>query len=46
VIGGRDECLLDGIIGGVEVARAPCQRAEDLRRQSAEQVLDRGREIQ
>jgi len=46
VIGRRDEGLLDGVIGRVEIARAPCQRAEDLRRQSAKQVLDRGREVQ
>jgi hypothetical protein len=46
VISRRDECLLDGVIGSVEIARAPRQRAEDLRRQGAKQVLDRGREVQ
>jgi hypothetical protein len=29
----RDQRLLDGVLGGGEVTRAPYQRAEDLRRQ-------------
>ena len=46
VVGGRDQRLLDGILGGVEVARAAGERAEDLRRQLAQQVLDGGWDAQ
>src|SRR6266516_6022511 len=35
-----DERLLHGVLGGVEVAGPPHDRAEDLRRQVAQQVLD------
>ena len=42
VIGGGDERLLDGVLGRVEIARAVGERAEDLRREGAEQVLDGG----
>ncbi|TQL88089.1 hypothetical protein FB559_8703 [Actinoallomurus bryophytorum] len=41
--GGGEQCLLRGVLGGVEVAEAPYDRAEDLRRQVARQVLDPGR---
>ena len=44
VVGGGDECLLDGVLRRVEVARATSEAAEDLRRQAAKQVLDRRRE--
>ena len=38
--GGREQRLLDGVLGGVEVAVPAHERAEDLRRQLAQQVLD------
>ncbi len=37
--GGRDERLLDGVLGGVEVVVAPHEDAEDLRRELAQQAL-------
>jgi hypothetical protein len=37
--GGRQQRLLHRVLGGVEVPVPPNQRAEDLRRQLAEQVL-------
>jgi hypothetical protein len=40
--GGGDQRLLGGVLGGVEVAVAANHRAEDLRRQLAEQVLGLG----
>jgi hypothetical protein len=40
VVGGGDQRLLDGVLGGVEVARAAGERAKDLRRQIAQQVLE------
>jgi hypothetical protein len=40
VPGGRDQGLLDGILGGAEVAVPANKGAEDLRRQLAQQVLD------
>ena len=40
--GGRQQRLLDRVLGGVEVPVPPHQRAEDLRRQLAEQVLGLG----
>ena len=36
-----EERLLDRVLAGVELAVAPDERAEDLRRQLAQQVLDR-----
>jgi hypothetical protein len=39
--GGREQRLLDGVLGGVEVAIPANERAKDLRRQIAQQVLDR-----
>ena len=38
--GGREQRLLHRVLGGVEVPVAAHQRAEDLRRQLAQQVLD------
>ena len=38
--GGGQQRLLDGVLAGVELAVAPDERAEDLRRQLAQQVLD------
>ena len=46
VVGRRDQCLLDGVLGRVEITRSPGERAEDLRRQVAKQVLDVDWEIQ
>ncbi len=40
--GGREQRLLDRVLGRVEMPVAPHHRAEDLRRQRAQQVLDRG----
>lgn len=40
--GGRQQGLLHGVLGGVEVAVAADEGAEDLRRVAAQQVLDRG----
>ena len=42
--GGGEQRLLDGVLGGVEVAVATHERAEDLRRQPAPQVLGAGRQ--
>ena len=39
--GGREQRLLHGVLGDVEVSVAADHRAEDLRRQLAQQVLDR-----
>ncbi len=36
----REERLLNRVLGGVEVAIPPDERAEDLRRQLPQQVLD------
>jgi hypothetical protein len=41
VRGGREQRLLDGILRGVEVAVPANERAKDLRRKFAQQVLDR-----
>ena len=41
LLGGRDQRLLDGVLRGGEVVVAAQQRAEDLRREVAQQVLDR-----
>jgi hypothetical protein len=38
---GGQQCLLDGVLAGVELAVPAHQRAEDLRRQLAQQVLGR-----
>lgn len=38
----REKCLLYGVLGGVEMAVPPDQRAEDLRRVQAQQVLGLG----
>jgi hypothetical protein len=40
VFGRREERLLDRVLGGVEVAGSARERAEDLRRQLAQQVLE------
>jgi hypothetical protein len=37
---GGDQCLLHSILGGVEVPVPARERAEDLRRELAPQVLD------
>ena len=42
VPGRREQRLLHGVLGGVEVAEAADEHAEDLRRQFAQQVLDAG----
>jgi hypothetical protein len=42
----REQRLLDGVLGCVEVAEPPGERAEDLRRQLAQQVLDVRRRFQ
>ena len=42
MIGRRDQRLLDGVLGRVEVARLASERADDLRRKVAQQVLDVG----
>lgn len=41
--GRREQRLLYGVLGGVEMAVAPDQRAEDLRRVAVQQALDAGR---
>jgi hypothetical protein len=41
-LGRRDQRLLDGVLGGVEVAVPANESAEDLRRQLAQQILDTG----
>jgi hypothetical protein len=46
VFGGREERLLDGVLGRVEVAGSASERAEDLRRQIAQQVLEVGFNVQ
>ena len=46
VVGGRDQRLLDGVLGRVEVGRAAGQGAENLRRERAQQVLDARRVAQ
>ena len=38
-LGGHDQRLLDGVLGGIEVAISPGEGAEDLRRQLAQQVF-------
>ena len=45
-VGGGEQRLLDGVLGGVEVAVPARERAEDLRRQLAQQVLDAGGSVQ
>jgi hypothetical protein len=42
VQGGRQQRFLDGVLGSVEVAIPADERAEDLRRQLAQQVVDVG----
>ena len=39
---GGEQRLLDGVLGEVEMPVSSCQRAEDLRREVAQQVLDPG----
>jgi hypothetical protein len=46
VFGGGQQGLLDGVLGRVEIARTACERAEDLRRQFAQQVLEVGLNVQ
>ena len=41
-----DECLLDGVLGRIEITTPPSDDAEDLRRKIAEQVLDGRRAAQ
>jgi hypothetical protein len=41
-----DQRFLDGVLGFVEVTKSASQRAEDARRQVAQQVLEIGREVQ
>jgi hypothetical protein len=36
----REERILDGVLAGVELSMPPHQRAEDLRRELAQQVFD------
>ena len=36
-----EQCLLDGILAGVELSVPPHERAENLRREIAQQALDR-----
>src|SRR4029450_5777146 len=43
---GREQRLLDGVLGQVEVAVPAHERAEDLRRQLAQHVLDTWRYVQ
>src|SRR6478736_10324142 len=43
---GCEQCLLDGVLGSVEVAVPAHERAENLRRQLAQQVLDTWRDVQ
>ena len=40
VLGGRDQRVLDSVVGGVEIAGAARQRGEDPRREVAQQVLE------
>src|SRR5439155_26884529 len=46
VQGRREQRLLNGVLGGGEVAVPANERAEDLRRQLAQQVLDVGLHLQ
>jgi hypothetical protein len=46
VLGRGQQPVLDGVLGRVEVAVPAGERAEDLRRQPAQQVLDVGRDVQ
>jgi hypothetical protein len=43
---GSQQRFLDGVLGSVEVAKPANERAEDLRRQLAQQVLDTGGNVQ
>jgi hypothetical protein len=45
-LGRGDQRLLDCVLRAVEVAEAAGERAEDLRRKLAQQVLDSGRDVQ
>ena len=45
-IGGGEQGILDGVLGGVEVAVAANERAEDPRRVISQQVLDVGWDVQ
>ena len=40
--GGGDERFLDGVFGGAEITEPPNDRAENLRRQLAQQILSLG----
>jgi hypothetical protein len=44
--GGGDQRLLYRVLGSGEIAGAPSKRAEDLRRQLAQQVLDSAVDVQ
>jgi hypothetical protein len=46
VLSGREERLLNGILGGAEVAVPANERPEDLRRRLAQQVLETDRRVQ
>jgi hypothetical protein len=41
-----DKRFLDGVLGFVEITESSSQRAEDARRQIAQQVLEIGCEVQ
>jgi hypothetical protein len=44
--GRRQERVLDGVLGSGEVAAPASERAEDLRRELAQQVIDIGGDVQ
>ena len=46
MVGGGQQRLLDGVLGSIEIAESPCEHADDLRRQFAQQVLDSGGHVQ
>ena len=46
MVRGREQRLLDGVLGRIEVTRSAGQRADDLRRKLAQQVLDTGQDVQ
>jgi hypothetical protein len=46
MVRGREQRFLDGVLGRIEVAGSARQRADDLRRELAQQVLDIGRDVQ
>ena len=46
MVRGGQEGFLDGVLGRIEVPGSAGQRAKDLRRELAQQVLDIGRDVQ